>query len=82
MPMQQQEEWKTACCKELEALHKFKVFELMDLPKGRKIIRNHWVFNIKTDDRKKAGLVAKGYSQVEGIDFNKIFSPVMHFKMV
>jgi hypothetical protein len=34
------------------------------------------------DGRKKAQLVAKGFSQVEGIDYDEIFSPVVHFKSV
>ena len=59
-----------------------KVFELTDLPKGRQVIKNSWVFDIKQDSQKKACLVAKGFSQVEGIDFNEIFSPVVHFETV
>ena len=50
--------------------------------KGRKVIKNRWVFNVKTDGRKKARLVAKGFSQVEGEDFDKIFSPVVRFETV
>ena len=82
LPEVQQKEWKTACQEELEALRKREVFELVDLPKGRKLIKNHWVFDQKTDGCKKARLVAKGLSQVEGIDFNKIFSPVVCFETV
>jgi Reverse transcriptase (RNA-dependent DNA polymerase) len=41
-----------------------------------------WVFGIKSDGRKKARLVAQGFLQVEGIDFNELFSPVVHFESV
>ena len=34
------------------------------------------------DGRKKAHLVAKGFSQVEGLDFDQVFSPVVHFETV
>ena len=41
-----------------------------------------WVFDVKSDGRKKARLVAQGYSQVEGVDFNELFSPVVQFESV
>ena len=52
------------------------------MPKGRKVINNRWVFNIKPDGRKRARLVAKGFSQVKGIDFDQVFSPVVRFETV
>ena len=79
-PEAAQKEWKTAMLKELEFLQKRNVFELTDLPKGRKSIGCRWVFNVKTDSQKKARLVAQGFSQVEGIDFNELFSPVVRFE--
>jgi len=36
----QQKEWKTACREELDSLHKHKVFELCELPPGRKAVKN------------------------------------------
>ena len=40
MPTTDQEEWKHACCEELESLHRWHVYELVDPPKGRKVIKN------------------------------------------
>ena len=73
LPSQLREQWKKACQEELEALHKCKVFELANLPKGRKAIKNCWVFMTKSNDRKKVRLVAKGFSQIEGIDLIRSF---------
>jgi len=82
LPSQLQERWKKACQEELEALRKCKVFELADLPKGHKAIRNRWVFMTKSNGRKKARLVAKGFSQIEGIDFDHIFSLVVRYESI
>jgi Reverse transcriptase (RNA-dependent DNA polymerase) len=82
LPKATQEEWKIACKEELEALCRHNVFKLTDLSKGHKIIGCRWVFDIKSDGRKKARLVAQGFLQVEGIDFNELFSPVVHFESV
>ena len=40
MPSEKQEEWHKACCEELDSLHKHKVYELVDPPKDRKVIKN------------------------------------------
>jgi len=82
LPSQLWKQWKKACQEELEALCKRKVFELADLPKGHKAIKNCWVFMTKSDGRKKARLVAKGFPQIEGIDFDHIFSLVVQYKSV
>eukprot|EP00253_Pinus_taeda_P026919 PITA_26919 len=66
---------------EMESLHNNEAWDLVEFPAGRKPIGNKWVFKKKTNakgkvDKYKALLVAKGYSQVSGIDFSDIFSPV------
>ena len=75
-------EWKAACNEEMECLNKHDVFELTNLPKGHKTIGCRWVFDVKGDGCKRARLVAQGFSQVEGVDYNKLFSPVVRFESV
>eukprot|EP00253_Pinus_taeda_P026805 PITA_26805 len=66
---------------EMTSLHKNEAWDLVELSDGRKPIGSKWVFKKKTNaegkvEKYKALLVGKGYSQVSGIDFGDIFSPV------
>eukprot|EP00253_Pinus_taeda_P034798 PITA_34798 len=65
----------------MASLHKNEAWDLVELPAGRKPIGSKWVFKKKTNaegkvEKHKAQLVAKGCSQVLGIDFADMFSPV------
>jgi len=43
--------WLESCLEELKSLKDRDVYEIVDLPKGRKAVKNCWVFNIKPDGR-------------------------------
>eukprot|EP00253_Pinus_taeda_P028817 PITA_28817 len=70
--------WKEAMVDEMASLHKNEAWDLVELPARRKSIGSKWVFKKKTNaegkvEKYKAWLVAKGYSEVWGIDFGDIF---------
>ncbi|KAL6125005.1 hypothetical protein ACLB2K_077513 [Fragaria x ananassa] len=67
---------------EMESLLKNGIYELVKLPKGRKALKNKWVFKLKRDENEKltkykARLVVKIFSRKEGISFDEIFLPVV-----
>ena len=64
---------------ELSSMDKNSVWELVDQPPSRKVIRNKWVLKVKRKadgsiDKYKARLVVKGFTQEEGIDYDETFS--------
>ena len=65
----------------MKALYKNEIWDIVDLPKGKNLVGCKWVFTIKykvngSIERYKAGLVANGYTQTYGIDYQETFAPV------
>ncbi|GJY34357.1 ribonuclease H-like domain-containing protein [Tanacetum coccineum] len=63
------------------------VWTLVDLPNGKRAIGTKWVFRNKKDERgivikNKARLVAQGYTQEEGIDYDEVFAPVARIEAI
>ncbi|GJU33189.1 putative ribonuclease H-like domain-containing protein [Tanacetum coccineum] len=61
--------------------HAMKVWRLVDLPKGKHAIGTKWVYKNKKYERgivvrNKERLVAQGYTQEEGIDYDEVFAPI------
>nr|GEW41075.1 retrovirus-related Pol polyprotein from transposon TNT 1-94 [Tanacetum cinerariifolium] len=79
--------WIEAMQEELHQFDIFQVWELVDKPFSKTVIRLKWLWKNKKDEdqtviRNKARLVAKGYAQEEGIDFEESFTPVVRLEDV
>ncbi len=67
---------------EMKSLQENDVWDLVRLPTGRKIVGSKWVFKKKTGadgtvERYKARLVAQGFTQKYGMDYDETFCPVV-----
>ncbi|GJT65460.1 retrovirus-related pol polyprotein from transposon TNT 1-94, partial [Tanacetum coccineum] len=79
--------WIEAMQEELHQFDRLQVWELVDKPFGKNVIKLKWLWKNKKDEdqtviRNKARLVAKGYAQEEGIDFEESFAPVARLEVV
>ncbi|GJS43170.1 retrovirus-related pol polyprotein from transposon TNT 1-94 [Tanacetum coccineum] len=76
-----------ALTEELHQFDRLDVWELVDRPLCKNVINLKWLWKNKRDEentviRNKSRLVAKGYAQKEGIDFEESFAPVARLEAV
>jgi hypothetical protein len=78
------EYWMGACLEEMAKMDTFDVWEIVERDDDMRVLSARWVFNRKIDGDTgavaayKARWVAKGFTQIEGIDFHEIFASVAH----
>jgi hypothetical protein len=83
----QDEGWISAMHDELHQFTRNDVWTLVPHHADQNIIGTKWIFKNKTDEhgtvvRNKARLVAQGYTQIEGVDFDETFAPVARLESI
>jgi hypothetical protein len=83
----QKKEWADAMTKEYQSIIKNDVWEIVPRPKSKDVVSSKWLFKIKhvvdgSIEKYKARFVARGFSQKEGIDYEKTFAPVARYTSI
>ena len=78
--------WRQAKDSEFASLESNKTWDLVPMPKDKNVIGCRWVFKVKrnsdgTLERYKARLVAQGYTQEHGVDYEEVFAPVVRYTL-
>ena len=79
------EEWRQAMKEEMESIRRNQTWDLVDLPSDKQAISLKWVYKTKfgsdgSVQGHKARLIAKGYAQEYGVDYEKVYAPVAIFE--
>ena len=76
------EKWLQAMKSKMQSMYDNRIWNLVDPPKGVNVNGCKWVHKIKHDMAFKSRLVAKGFKQTHGIDYDETFSPVVMLKSI
>ena len=84
---EQSVQWREAMESEYSSLLKNDTWDLAPPPEGKNIVGSRWILKVKRDEdggvgRFKARLVVQGFSQVKGVDYDGVFSPVARYTSV
>jgi hypothetical protein len=79
--------WQAAMQEEIDSVKRNQTWELADLPQGHRAITLKWVYKLKRNEageivKHKARLVARGFVQQEGVDFDEVFALVARMESV
>jgi hypothetical protein len=81
------QEWKQSMISEYDSLIENDTWKLVKLPENRMVIKTKWIFKTKRDTngnivKRKSRLVAKGYTQRYGIDYEETYAPVVRYTSI
>ena len=74
--------WLVASQEEYNNLIEMGTWKLVSLPRDKRPIKCRWRYAIKANGHFKARLLAKGFTQVQGIDYKETFSPVSRYELI
>ena len=72
---------------EYDSIMKKQIWEVVSRPQGKKVVGSRWIYKLKhaadeSMEKYKVRFMAKGFSQKEGIDYEKTFAPVARYSSI
>jgi hypothetical protein len=82
-----QQFWQDAMAEEYQSIMKNDVWDIVLRPEGKFVVASKWIYKIQhvvdgSVEKYKARFVARGFSQVEGIDYEETFAPVARYTSI
>jgi hypothetical protein len=79
--------WKNVMTEEYQSIMKSVVWDIVPRLEGKSVVTSKWIYKIKhvadgSVEKYKARFVARGFSQVEGIDYEETFAPVARYTSI
>jgi hypothetical protein len=79
--------WQDAMTEEYQSILKNDVWDVVPRPEGKYVVTSKWIYKIKhvvdgSIEKYKARFVARGFSQVEGVDYDETFAPVARYTSI
>jgi hypothetical protein len=79
--------WRDAMLEEYESIMRNDVWEVVSRPMGKSVVTSKWLYKTKyvvdgSIEKHKARFVARGFSQVEGVDYDETFAPVARYTSI
>ena len=83
----QEPTWVDAMVEEYDSIFKNSAWEIVPRPVGKSIVGSRWIYKVKqaadeSVENYKARFFARGFSQIEGIDYEETFSPVTQYSSI
>jgi hypothetical protein len=79
--------WRDAMMEEYNSIMKNDVWEVVPRPEWKSVVTSKWLYKLKhaadgSIEKYKARFVARGFSQVEGVDYDETFAPISRYTLI
>ncbi len=79
--------WVDAMVEEYDSIVRNSAWEIVPRPEGKSVVGSRWIYKVKqvadgSVEKYKAIFVSRGFSRIEGIDYEETFAPVARYSSI